>query len=425
MMMAFAGGSFLFVALILMLRFFCMTRWKIKDGNHPNLKKLSDKYFFFHPGQAVTPAIFIAAGIFAVIITGANKQVIGPKDMLASGGTGGYRLYAETALPVREDLSTKEGRKEFGLDETGFSDIIIEQAGRLSGDDASCLNLNHVSTPPLLGIDQNHFIERGSFSFASRIKTNPGKNPWSLLDETMGRNTIYGIADQSVLEWGLKVKTGDTLKFKSETGEDLNIVICAGLKPSVFQGYLLISRNNLEKHFPSVAGGSVFLIDGKPGLSKEYKEVLNERLSGYGCSIIDSGEKLASFFSVTNTYLDVFTILGVFGILLGVAGLGFVLLKNFNLRKSEFALMLASGFPIQKIRLNILRDNAIVLIWGTCTGLLSAMAVTLPSLKSGNTIPWLSLFLLITALIVTGTIALLLSVNNVKSRSLVTNLRIE
>jgi hypothetical protein len=397
----------------------------VKDGSRPTLKKLSDKYFFFHPGQAVIPAIFIAAGIFAVIITGANKQIIGPKDMLASGGTGGYKLFAETALPVREDLNTIKGRKEFGLDEPDFNDVIIEQAGRLSGDDASCLNLNHISAPPLMGINPNHFIERGSFSFASRIKMNPGKNPWSLLDVTPGRNTIYGIADQSVLEWGLKVKTGDTLKYKSEIGENLNIVICAGLKPSVFQGYLLISRKNLEKYFPSVAGGSVFLIDGKPGLSKEYKEVLNERLSGYGCSVIDSGEKLASFFSVTNTYLDVFTILGIFGIILGVAGLGFVLLKNFNLRKSEFALMLASGFPIQKIRLNILRDNAIVLVWGTGTGLLSAMAATLPSLKSGNTMPWLSLALLIIALIVTGAIALLLSVNTVKSRSLVTNLRIE
>jgi len=425
MIFAFAGGSFLFAALILMLRFYYIKRVKVNDSDHLSLKSLVDKYFSFHPGQAITPAILIAAGIFAVIITGANKRVIGPKDMLDPGGTGGYLLFAETALPVRTNLNSIEGKKEMSLDEPEFNDIIIEQVARLSGDDASCLNLNHVSTPPLLGIDQEHFIERGSFSFASLIKKNPGKNPWSFLDEIPGKNTIYGIADQSVLEWGLKLKTGDTLKYKSETGEDLNIIICAGLKPSFFQGYLLISKKNLEKHFPSIAGGSIFLIDGKPELLQEYKETITERLSGYGCSVIDSGEKLASFFSVTNTYLDVFTILGIFGIVLGVAGLGFVLLRNFNRRKNEFALMLASGFSLQKIRSIILRDNTIILVWGAGTGLLSALAATLPSLKSGNAMPWGSLALLITALVATGTIALFLALSNIKSRSLVTNLRIE
>jgi putative ABC transport system permease protein len=425
MMLAFTGGSLLFIALILLLRFLFIKRSTIKGGKYPGLRNLADKYFSFHPGEAITPVILIAAGIFAVIITSVNKQIIGPDDLLTSGGTGGYLLFAESALPVQMNLNSTEGKKEFGFDEPEFSDMIIEQAGRLSGDDASCLNLNHVSTPPLLGIDQEHFIKRGSFSFATQIKNYHKKNPWSLLDEKPGLNTIYGIADQSVLEWGLKLETGDTLKYKSETGEDLNILIGAGLKPSVFQGYLLISKKNLEKYFPTIAGGSVFLIDGNPTLSKEYKEALTERLSGYGLSVLDSGDKLSTFFQVTNTYLDVFTILGIFGIVLGVAGLGFVLLRNFNRRKNEFALILAAGFSLQKIRSIILRDNIIILVWGTVTGLLSALVATLPSLKSGNAMPWGSLALLIAALITSGTIALLLGAGNIRNRSLVTSLRIE
>ena len=87
--------------------------------------------------------------------------------------------------------------------------------------------------------------------------------------------------------------------------------------------------------------------------------------------------------------------------------------------------MLASGFSLQKIRSIILRDNTIILVWGAGTGLLSALAATLPSLKSGNAMPWGSLALLITALVATGVIALFLALSNIKSRSLVTNLRIE
>jgi putative ABC transport system permease protein len=423
--LAFMGGSLLFVALVLLLRFLLVKRGNTKDSSHPDLRNLVDKYFSFHPGEAITPVILIAAGIFAVIITGANKQVVGPEDLLVSGGTGGYILFAESALPVREDLNSMDGKKEFGLDEPEFSDIIIEQAGRLSGDDASCLNLNHVSTPPILGIDQEHLIKRGSFSFASHIKKCRGKNPWDLLAETPGLNTIYGIADQSVLEWGLKLRTGDTLKYKSETGEDLNIVIGAGLKPSVFQGYLIISKKNLEKYFPTIAGGSIFLIDGNLKLSKEYKDTLTDRLSAYGFSVIDSGEKLSSFFQVTNTYLDVFTILGVFGIVLGTSGLGFVLLRNFNRRKNEFALMLAAGYSLKKIRVIVFRDNIIILVWGLATGIFSALSATLPSLNSGNKMPWASLAFLIIALIISGTTALLLAINSISNRSLVTYLRVE
>jgi putative ABC transport system permease protein len=422
---AFTGGSFLFMALILLLRLLYINRNKGKDGHHPGLRKLTDKYFSFHPGEAVTPVILIAAGIFALIITGANKQVIGTDDLLKKGGTGGYMLFAESALPVKENLSSAEGKKEFGFDEPELRDMVIEQALRISGDDASCLNLNHVSSPPLLGIDQEHFIERGSFSFASQIKNIHGKNPWNMLAADKDNNTIYGIADQSVLEWGLKLKTGDTLKYKSESGRELNIVICAGMKPSLFQGYLLIGKKNLEKYFPSVAGASVFLIDGKPGLSDQYREALISRLSSCGLSVTGSGEKLASFFTVTNTYLEVFTILGIFGMILGVAGLGFVLLRNFNRRKNEFAIMLAAGYSLKKIRHIVFRDNFIILGWGLATGIIAAFAATLPSLESGNAMPWLSLVLLITAMIVTGIVALLFAIRGISSRSLVANLRIE
>ena len=79
---------------------------------------------------------------------------------------------------------------------------------RFAGNDASCLNLNHVTVPPLLGADPDEFISRGSFSFARTIEKDNIKNPWEFLNLPPSGNTIYGIADQTVLEWGLENKTG-------------------------------------------------------------------------------------------------------------------------------------------------------------------------------------------------------------------------
>jgi putative ABC transport system permease protein len=421
----FAAGSLLFVAMVSLLRYYYIR--KAKDSNDiSGLKNsFSKQFYFFNPSHAVTPVIFIAAGIFAVIITGANRQFISDKMLLPSGGTGGYLLWAESAVPVKEDLNGPGGRTEFGLDEEELKDLVFVQSARLSGDDASCLNLNHVSSPPILAVDPFALIAKGSFSFATKIRNNQDVNPWSLLDTSSGSNTIYGIADQTVLQWGLKRKAGDTLIYKAENGQPLNIIICAGLKSSIFQGYLLISEKYFGEYFPSIPGSSVFLIDGKTEFSDFYRNTLNERLSGYGFSAQDAGEKLSSFFQVTNTYINVFAVLGAMGMILGAAGLGFVMLRNFNLRKREFALMSATGFTEGRIRNLILKDQILILLWGVLTGTISGLTATLPSLRSGSEMPWSVILLMIISIIAIGLISLRLSVRSIRSSSLVSQLRKE
>ena len=421
----FLAGSFLLAALVTFIRY-AYVKEVPKSSASDNMKSnIRRKYYSFHPSHIVTPVIFIAAGIFAVMITGANRMVLTDKMLRPEGGTGGYLLWAESAVPVKTSLNSPEGQKEFGLGEEDLKDLEIMQAGRVSGDDASCLNLNMVSSPPLLGVDASAFMERGSFSFASRLRKAGDVNPWELLEKNPGQNTIYGIADQTVLQWGLKKRTGDTMIFRAENGQPLNVIICAGLKSSVFQGYLLISNKNLSVYFPSVEGASVFLIDGKTEFSELYRNTLNERLSGYGFSTEDAGEKLASFFQVTNTYLNVFAVLGAFGMIMGIAGLGFVLLRNYNSRKREFAFLSATGFPESGIRNLILKDQLIILLWGVITGTVSGLTATLPSILSGNEMPWLLILIMILSIIISGTAVLFMSVRSIRSNTLISQLRKE
>jgi ABC-type antimicrobial peptide transport system permease subunit len=419
---SFAGGSFLFAGLILaLLRFYSMKPMgkRAEKGDYSRL------YYAFNPSHAVTPAIFLAAGIFAVIITGANRQVVNDKMLLPSGGTGGFLLWVESAIPVRYSLDSPEGKKEFGFDEPELKELKFVEAKRISGDDASCLNISHVTAPPILGLDPQLFIEKGSFSFVTRIKEAKERTPWELVNETGKDNIIYGIADQTVLEWGLKIKTGDTLKYVAESGTTLNIVICAGLQSSVFQGYILVGAVNFGKYFPSVGGSSVFLADGRKELSDFYISTISERLAGSGIAVEPAIQKLASFFEVTNTYLQVFMMLGAFGLILGAAGLGFILKRNFNSRKHEFALMLASGYTTGRIKRLLLKDQIIILFWGIFTGSISALTATWPSVKQGTDLPWALLSVMLVAMILTGIAALLISVNQLNKEELVSLLRKE
>ncbi|MCX6326811.1 MAG: FtsX-like permease family protein [Bacteroidia bacterium] len=422
--LSFAAGTVLLITQVLFWRQYYIG-WKVRIDNRKPRKGISRNYYSFYPSHAVTPILFIAAGIFAVFITGANKMNFYGEHLKRSGGTGGYLLWCENTIPVKEDMNTTSGRKTLGLDNQQLMKMSFVQAKRSSGDDASCLNLNHVTAPPLLGIDPDDFISKGSFSFSKVLSEGNMENPWQFLYETSESNTIYGIADQTVLQWGLKIKTGDTLILRAENGQPLNIIIASGLKSSVFQGYVLIGMNNFLKYYPSVSGSSVLLVDGDPKLIDLYKSTLTERLENYGINIKLATERLASFYEVTNTYLSVFGVFGTLGMITGIAGLGFVLLRNYNHRKREFALMLATGFPVKKIRRMILSEQMLILFAGVSSGVVSAIVATLPSLTNSPDVPWLFLLLMVLAIIITGLVALVLSVRAVTNDSLTSSLKKE
>jgi putative ABC transport system permease protein len=118
-------------------------------------------------------------------------------------------------------------------------------------------------------------------------------------------------------------------------------------------------------------------------------------------------------------------VFGAFGMITGIVGLGFVLLRNYNQRKREFALMLATGFSVKKIRGMILSEQVLILFAGVTSGVVSAIVATLPSLTSNPEIPWLLLSLMVFSIIITGLIALLISVRAVTNDSLTASLKKE
>jgi Predicted ABC-type transport system involved in lysophospholipase L1 biosynthesis, permease component len=422
---SFAAGTMLLFTLIILCRQLYLGRFINSSHRIINRKHLSHLYYSFNPSNAVTPILFIAAGIFTVFITGTNKMNFNEKQMRRSGGTGGYLLWCENTIPVKEDLNTESGRKTMGLDNDQLSEMSFVQIKRSSGNDASCLNLNHIAAPPLLGIDPDDFIVKKSFSFSKVLASDSIKNPWQCLNLNSKTNTIYGIADQTVLDWGLNLKPGDTLIVRAENGQPMNIIIAAGLQSSVFQGNVLIGKENFTKYYPSVSGSQVLLVDGNRALTDVYKSTLNERLENYGINIEKSSDRLASFYKVTNTYLSVFGVFGAMGMIIGIIGLGFVLLRNYNQRKHEYALMIAMGFHIKRIRRMILSEQVLILFAGVSSGITSALVATSPSIKNSPDIPWLFIILMILAIVITGLFTLFLSVRSVTKNSLITSLKKE
>lgn len=421
---SFTGGAVLMVTIILAIRQYAIRKRHSGESHRALYTNPVRAYYSIYPNEIVLPVLFIATGLFSVYITGSN-HLAADDNLRRSGGTGGYSYWLETTIPVKDDINMTTGRRNTGLDDSVFINTSFVQMKRFAGSDASCLNLNHVSVPPLLGADVSDFISKDAFSFTSGIKVPGIKSGWQYLNMQPGNNLIYGIADQTVLEWGLKLHTGDTLVIRAESGQKLGIIIAAALQSSVFQGNILIGSKYFSRYFPSVSGSSVFLVDSPVAEKAIIASALTKRLDNYGPDIISNSDRLAAFSKVTNTYLSVFSVFGFLGMITGVAGLGFVLLKNYNNRRKEFALLMATGFSAKHIRRMLLRDQIFILLAGVFTGLVSALAATLPTINAAQKTAFIIPGIMTLLIIATGSLALIISLRRVTGKNLLPALRKE
>ena len=126
------------------------------------------------------------------------------------------------------------------------------------------------------------------------------------------------------------------------------------------------------------------LIDAPAGSENAVISILEERLRDQGALIIRTEDKLAAFAGVENTYLDVFIILGGFGLVIGTAGLAVMLMRNLRERRRELVLFTALGFPYRMTYRMLAGEFFFILIAGIFIGIVAAVAGSWPSLARGG-----------------------------------------
>lgn len=425
-LMLIAGFLFLVGATSLFLVF---VRPKIKSFNTSPKVLSFGHLILMNAGRNISRSMavvsLLALGTFTIIITGANRATFSGTENKRESGTGGFKLWAENTVPLLQNLNTAEGKKQYGLDdEDVLNDAKFIQFHSFEGDDASCLNLNQVQQPQILGVNPNLFDSLKAFSFAKML--NESENPWLQLDKKYGKNIFPAFADQTVIQWGLLKSVGDTLTYHNEFGDKISLILIGGLNSSIFQGNVLISNDNFEKNFPASGGSKIMLVDAPKENITEIEKLLNNYLSDYGIDITSTSKRLATFYSVTNTYLSIFMILGGLGVILGTFGLGIVLMRNMLERKQEIATFKALGFQNKTIFKLIFSENLMLLIVGISIGFISAFIGILPSIVSpAFHIPGNFLFVLVLLVFISGLIWILIPIWLGLKNNLIQNLRKE
>lgn len=393
----FAAGGLLLIGLLLWVHSRLREPPTLSADAQMSLTRLVRQNIRRNRNRSFLVIALFAIGTFIVAATGVHRRDAFSAAPEKDSGTGGFLFFAESTVPVLRDLNAPAVRFEMGLE----GEYPVVQLRTFQGDDASCLNLNRVSTPSIWGVRPEDLS--GRFRFVSRTEELDEMHPWLSLREKLDEKTIPAIADQTVIQWGLGLSIGDTLQYLDENGRALNLKLIGGLANSVFQGNVLIDDRLFLEHFPGSSGSQVFLIDGDPAEAAAIRAEMERSFRDHGWLMTSAAERLAAFNSVENTYLSIFMILGGLGLLLGTIGLGIVLARNLLGRRDELALMAALGFRKSGIQRMITWEHIYLLLLGVGIGALSSTIAALPTWLNPNleVSPW-SVLLLITSLFLAG-----------------------
>ena len=345
-------------------------------------------------GRSLATVALVAFGAFLVIAVGANRKTGVADPSRADSGTGGFRLLGETTVPVHYDLLSPRGLSHFALPKDLPEKITSLVAMRVhEGDDASCLNLNRVQKPRLVGVPTAILAKRGAFTFAETAEDSGEASPWTLLGRPAGPGVIPSVGDANSVQWSLGKRVGDTLPYTDGRGQEVAIRIDGTVENSILQGALFIDETAFREAFPAETGYRLFLIDVPAEHAEAVSAVLSRQLADVGLQITPTAQRLADLGAMQNTYLAIFQTLGGLGLVLGSIGLGVVVLRNVLERRGELALMRAVGWRQGELHGLILTEHwgllALGLVWGV---LAAGLAVAPVLLASGSPVPvlWLA-----------------------------------
>ena len=296
----------------------------------------------------------LAMGVFTVFSVGLNRP-----DMGSNGqATGGWQYYLESSVPIQYDLNSPAARRKLSLlslpDSTTFLPFL-----RHAQDDASCLNLNRVSTPTVLGVDL------GAMSAFGLTMDSVGRS--STLDsELWTLDSPQVFIDEEALTWSLMKSVGDTIFYQDGQGKRVPAVIAGTYPTGLFHGSAIMSLPDVRRLWPKENGVEVLLM--RSSRPAEAAEVLSTAMSEYGLSVQTVGERLQMFFEVTETYLVIFLTLGALGLLLGIFSLLIIVRKNLAADRPAVSLYRTMGFAEPFIRRLLFRENILVPLYALCVG---------------------------------------------------------
>jgi putative ABC transport system permease protein len=387
---AFFLSGFLFLVAMLTAAWRWLSAETASDPQ-PTLVRLGMRNARRNPVRSLLTVCLLAAATFLIVAVQAFRREPAENFFSDRGGSGGFRLYAQTDIPVFERLGDKGVLAGLGVEDAIIAKIQDIQSLRLQpGDDASCLNLYQPLQPRVLGVPDS-LIGQNRFSFVGFLdERDPRINPWLHLKDgapdgagqVNALKPIAAFVDANSAEWILKVHRGGPITVKGNESEPVRVAEL--LRESFFQSEILVGESRFLQMFPKQEGYQFFLVRCDADDENAVQKALTAALANHGGQVAPTFGRLKAYLAVENTYLATFQALGGLGLLLGAIGLAIVLVRGIWERRAELALLRALGFQSGQLAAMILAENGSLLLCGLGIGCAAALITIAPQLAGGE-----------------------------------------
>lgn len=424
--------SYFIISAILILTFFILSISWFLQSQYKRSKSVMTMWHFIKKNAAynfkftIGKLILISTGTFLISAISFNNTRSDFNSNNKKSGTGAFDIYSELGSPLEYNPNTNDGKKYYNIPKS-MNNLQFSTIYAIEGNDASCLNINKVSRPGLLGVDNVKFSNENLFTFSDSVTNISSMNVWSELGQIKTSNNktiINGVADMNVIKWSLNKKIGDTLSYISETGDTILVRLIAGLQNSIFQGKILICDSILQLYYKHSSSPKIILTQAGSKNINETIKTLDQCFFNNGIQSTTTSERLEKYASVEKTYLEIFSAIAGISMILSIAGIIIILIKNIGSNRNYFALLNLLGITLNKIRLYILTENIIICTIGLILGATMGILSSVPAIEtiSFNNISQTILFILGFYLAITGLITVII-ITTVQAKYLKNRLR--
>ena len=382
----FFVSGFLMLSGLLLLFYHVLTNLEeagTGNKNQETKQALHSTSWLFHfslrnaarrPKRTMFSVFLFALTLFVLVTLTINIQgVVYDRDRVVREGGGGYQIVGESTSPIFADLASEDSRDDSDIHSEVFDELGVEQFKTRGDVGGTCSNLNPKANPRIIGAGESFFSN--SFAFVSHSELeDDDTNPWELLTRNVGEGVVPAIGDYNTVVWILGLDLGSETLVPDENGRDVKLKIVGIIRNSIFQGSLFIWDRNFDMLYPTNPGYDLFLFGSEAGKLKPQMNELERALEEYGFDAYSVESRVVENILVENTYISVYLVLLVFGLLIGTLGFGIIVSRNTLERRTETGTLRAMGFTESMVLKSQLLENSFVVLSGIGIGAVSGVA---------------------------------------------------
>ncbi|MCX8173063.1 MAG: FtsX-like permease family protein [Thermoplasmata archaeon] len=236
---------------------------------------------------------------------------------------------------------------------------------------------------PLYGLDYT-FLSKNSYTFHALA---PGYNSpaevWEAIrkdpslavvdknlaysDENRNQRMMYGMS-------GLAVNVSEKLFVRNMYGQEANLTVIGIMNTNLIAG-VFTSQNFLANAF-NITNKTVFAIAlSKPEKAGEIAKNLEKEFLPYGFRAIVLKDLLEMIVKIASNIMNLMQVFLGLGLIVGIAGISIVTLREVTERKREIGMLRALGFQKKMVMFSFLVEISFVALFGILLGVVLGIGV--------------------------------------------------